>query len=242
MNKYENTYAAINRAVGKAIHRYSMIENGDKILVALSGGKDSLTLLYALNERRLRAPLKYELFPVFIDLGFEGDIAELLYEYCLQKGFELKVEKTDYGILAHSDKNRENPCFLCSWQRRKRLFEVAREIGCNKLAFGHNKDDIIETLLINIFYKGEISTMVPLQFFFKGRFGLIRPLAFVDEAMTKKFSAEQGFPDLVNPCPSSKRSKRSEIKELLAVLNKRNPKIKGNILRAMNNVKMDYLL
>ncbi|MCK4469497.1 MAG: tRNA 2-thiocytidine(32) synthetase TtcA, partial [Desulfobacterales bacterium] len=180
-----------------------MISDGDRILVGLSGGKDSLALLTILKERQHRIPIKYELFAVCVDPGFEGGFSESLADYCDGNGFKLIVEYTDYGILAHSSTNRENPCFLCSRLRRKRLFEIADELGCNKLALGHNKDNIIETLFLNMCYSGEISTMVPSQSFFQGRFTVIRPLAFADEDIISRFAAEKGFPAFVNPCPSA---------------------------------------
>ncbi|MFC1515965.1 ATP-binding protein [Thermodesulfobacteriota bacterium] len=219
-----------------------MISDGDRILVGLSGGKDSLTLMWVLEERRHRIPINYELFAAYIDPGFDGGFGEQLAEYCDEAGIELSIESTDHGILAHSPQNRENPCFLCSRLRRKRLFEIADERGCNKLALGHNKDDIIETLFLNMCYAGEISTMLPSQSFFQGKFTLIRPLAFVDESVIRHFAEERGCPDFMNPCPTAKVSKRQEIKTLLAALYRSNKKIKGNIFRAMRHVKIDYLL
>ena len=242
MSKGSYTYKALNREVGKALHRYNMISDGDRILVGLSGGKDSFTLMWILNERQSRVPINYELFAVYIDPGFEKGLSESLADYWNKTGFELRVERTDYGILAHSSQNRENPCFLCSRLRRKRLFEIADELGCNKLALGHNKDDIIETLFMNICYAGEISTMLPSQSFFQERFTLIRPLAFVDEDVIRRFAKEKGCPDLINPCPTAKVSKRQEIKRLLQQLYRSNKKVKGNIFRAMSHVKTDYLL
>jgi tRNA 2-thiocytidine biosynthesis protein TtcA len=152
--------------MGQALHRYQMISDGDRILVGVSGGADSLTLMRMLVERLTRIPIRYELFAVFIDPGFEGSFAEPLEIYCDKIGFPLRVVYTNYGILGHGPDNRENPCFLCSRLRRKRLFEIADELGCNKIALGHNKDDIIETLFMNICYAGEISTMLPVQTFF----------------------------------------------------------------------------
>ncbi|MFH2220339.1 MAG: ATP-binding protein [Pseudomonadota bacterium] len=242
MPKHSNTYRVLNRNVGKAIHRYDMISDGDRILVGLSGGKDSFSLLWILKERLHRVPINYELHAVHIDPGFDGGFSEPLTEYFNNAGFELRVEYTDYGILAHSPRNRENPCFLCSRLRRKRLFEVADELGCNKLALGHTKDDIIETLFLNMCYAGEISTMVPSQSFFQDRFTLIRPLAFVDERIIRRFAEEAGFPDFINPCPTAKVSKRQEINVLLKQLYSSNKKIKGNIFRAMHHVKTEYLL
>ena len=236
------TYKTLNRFVGKAIHRYNMISDGDRIAVGLSGGKDSLTMMWILKKRLPNILINYELFPIYIDLGFKGDFSKPLQEYCGEIGLTLRVEHTDYGILGHSPQNKENPCFLCSRLRRKRLFEVADEFGCSKLALGHNKDDIIETLFLNICYAGEISTMVPSQSFFQGKFTIIRPLAFVDENTTKRFAANRNFPNFVNPCPTAKTSKRQEIKKFLKRLYESNRKIKGNIFRAMSHVKMDYLL
>jgi len=224
------------------LHRYDMISEGDRILVGLSGGKDSLTLMWILDEQRARIPIDYELFAVHIDPGFEKSFSDSLKSYCNKIGFKLRVERTDYGILAHGPQNRENPCFLCSRLRRKRLFEIADELGCNKLALGHNKDDIIETLFLNICYAGEISTMLPCQTFFQDRFTLIRPLAFIDGDTIRRFAKEQRFPEFTNPCPTAKISKRQEIKTMLQQLYQTNKKIKGNIFRAMSHVKTEHLL
>ena len=235
-------YKALNRDVGKAVHRYAMLEDGDRIVVGLSGGADSLTMMWMLAERLPRIPINFELFPVHIDPGFEGGFSEALKTCSTRFGFPLRVEHTDYGVLGHSAINRENPCFLCAHLRRKRLFEIADELACNKLALGHNKDDIIETLFLNICYSGEISTMVPFQPFFNGKITVIRPLAFADEKRIRDFAKEQNFPEFINPCPSANNSKRQEIKDTLKRLYKTNSKIKGNIFRAMSRVKLDYLL
>jgi tRNA 2-thiocytidine biosynthesis protein TtcA len=228
--------------MGKAIHAYGMIADGDRIAVGLSGGKDSLTLVQLLHERRAWAPIRYEIFPIYIDPGFEGGFGEPLAAYCDQKGWTLHAERTDHGLVAHSAENRENPCFLCARLRRKRLFEVAADLGCRKIALGHNKDDLIETLLLNICYGGEISTMVPAQRFFGGEYTIIRPLAYAEEAKIRRFVRAQGLPRYENPCPSARTSKRREIKELLERLYRGNPKVRGNIFRSMSNVKLDYLL
>jgi tRNA 2-thiocytidine biosynthesis protein TtcA len=219
-----------------------MISDGDRIAVGLSGGKDSLALMWALHERLSRIPIHYSLFAVYIDLGFEGDPGPLVEDYCNNMGYKFQVEHTDYGTLAHSKENRENPCFLCSRLRRKRLFEMAGELGCNKLAFGHHMDDIIETLFLNMCYSGEISTMVPFQPFFNGKLTVIRPLAFLDGSTINRFAVDHAFPEFQNPCPTAKTSKRREIKETLSRLYQANRNIKGNIFRAMSRVKPDYLL
>lgn len=241
MAYHSHTYKTLNRRVGKAIHRYDMLREGDRILVGLSGGKDSLTLLLSLSERLRRSPVDYDLFPVYIDPGFEGGFGIELQDYCRRWGFHLNVELSDAGVRAHGPENTENPCFLCSRNRRKRLFEAAERLGCNKLALGHHKDDIIETLFINMCYAGEIGTMMPRQPLFDNRFVIIRPLAMVDENLIAEFAGEMNFPRFQNPCPSAQTSKRREIKDLLQQLYQANPNVKGNLFRAMHNIRLEYL-
>lgn len=228
--------------MGKALNQYRMILDGDRIVVGVSGGKDSWALLWLLHGLRRRAPVEFELFPVFVDPGFKKGPAEALAEHGRALGFDIRIEKTNHGLVAHSDDNRENPCFLCSRLRRKRLFDIAGELGCSKLALAHNKDDIIETLFLNMCYAGEISTMMPMQPFFDGRLSLIRPLAYVEEDALRRFAAEMKWPVQDNPCPSAGRSKRAEVKEILQQLYAHDKNIKGNIFRAMRHVKPAYLL
>jgi tRNA 2-thiocytidine biosynthesis protein TtcA len=219
-----------------------MISDGDRIAVGLSGGADSLFLLWILTRRLSRIPIHYEVMALHVDPGFDGGFADQLQVYAREQGYRIEVAYSDCGVKAHSDENRENPCFLCSRLKRKRLFELAVENGCNKLALGHNRDDIIETLFINICYAGEISTMKPVQPFFKGEITVIRPLAFSDEPDIRRFAREVRFPGFIDPCPSAGRTKRQEIKTLLHQLYHQNRKVKGNIFRSMSHVKMDYLL
>ncbi|MEN8243722.1 MAG: ATP-binding protein [Thermodesulfobacteriota bacterium] len=240
--KRSYNHKALNRVLGKALHRYDMIDHGDRIVLGLSGGKDSLTLMWFLFERLARVPIDYELFPVYVDPGFEGGYGEELKAWCRNRGYPLRVEYTDFGLTAHSRENRENPCFLCSRLRRKRLFEIADELNCGKLALGHHKDDIIETLFMNMCYAGEISTMKPSQSFFKGKFMIIRPLACADEDSIRRFARSMDFPEYENPCPSASVSKRREVKEMLKKLYRSNKKIKGNIFRSMSHVREGYLL
>lgn len=219
-----------------------MIEDGDRIAVGLSGGKDSWALLWLLVERQRRVPIDYSLFPIYIDPGFGGETADRMVAFVEQMGLTVHVEHTDDGIVAHSPTNGENPCFLCSRLRRKRLFEIADSMQCKKLALGHNKDDLIETLFINLFYAGQMGTMMPFQPFFQGAFTVIRPLIYADESALERFAREMRWPIRENLCPSAGTSRRAEVKSLLQNLYRDNKKIKGNIFRAMRNVNSEYLL
>jgi len=232
----------IRSLMGKAIHRYGLIEDGDRIVVGVSGGKDSLTLIHLLNERRKRVPIHFELIAVHIDLGFGTGRTEILRDFFESRSLPYHIEFTNIGKRANSPENRENPCFLCAWERRKRLFHIAQQFGCNKIALGHHKDDIIETFLLNIFYSAEISTMLPLQTLFKGKITLIRPLALIEEKKIERFAKEMSLPFGSGGCPVSGKTKRKEIKDLIEALEKKNRKVRGNIFRSLSNIKTDYLL
>jgi tRNA 2-thiocytidine biosynthesis protein TtcA len=232
----------IRSLVGKAIHHYRLIEDGDRILVALSGGKDSMVMLNLLHERRARVPIDYKLKVITVDLGYEGGNCEALRGYIRGLGYEYVLKKTQIGPLAQSARNRENPCFLCARLRRKVIFQAAGELGCNKIALGHNKDDIIETFLLNTFYSGEISTMTPYQVLFGGSLAIIRPLALVEDATVRAFAELRSFPAIRDGCPTRGTTRREQIKFLLGELNKTDKRIKKNIFAALSNVKDEYLL
>ena len=232
----------IRRLVGKAIHHYRMIEDGDRILVALSGGKDSMVMMNVLNERRARVPITYELKVLTVDLGYEGVNFETLHGYIRDMGWDYTFKETQIGPLAHSSFNRENPCFLCARLRRKIFFETAYELGCNKVALGHNKDDIIETFLLNTFFGGEISTMIPHQILFGGNLAIIRPLALVEEETVRAYAQFRDFPEVQDGCPTRGTTRRRTIKHLLGELAMMDQRIKENIFAALGNVKGEYLL
>ncbi|MEW6259676.1 MAG: ATP-binding protein [Thermodesulfobacteriota bacterium] len=235
-------YKKLNRSVGWAIGAYQMIADGDRIAVGISGGKDSLTLLSILHRRLAYIPVRYDLFPVYIDPGFEPSSAPVIEAFCSELGLRADVVYSRNGIVAHSAENRENPCFLCARLRRKMLFERTVSLGCNKLALGHHKDDLIETFFINVMYSGQVCTIVPVQSFFGGAFTLIRPLAYSDEADIRTFAEKAGLPVVVNACPSASSSRRSEIKSLLNQFYRSNRKVRGNIFRALHHVNTDFML
>lgn len=231
----------IKRLMGKAIHNRDMIRDGDNILVAVSGGKDSLALLWLLRERIKRIPIEYKITAVHIDPGFGADSAGQMKAFFSDHGFEYHVLQSDIGPSAHSKENRENPCFLCSRLRRKRMFQLADELGCKRIAFGHHKDDLIETFFLNVFYGASVSTMLPVQAFFGGKLTVIRPFYLVDEDLIRRYADSMDWPEIDLGCPTAGSSKRQEIKDMLKRLYRANKKIKGNIFHALQNVKPEYL-
>jgi tRNA 2-thiocytidine biosynthesis protein TtcA len=232
----------MKRLMGKALHSRNMIRDRDHVLVAVSGGKDSLSLLWLLRERTLRVPISFRLTAVHVDPGFGAGSGERMEAFFRTHGFESRVVKSNFGPLAHSQENRENPCFLCSRLRRKTLFNLAAEMGCTKIAFGHHKDDMIETFFLNVFYGASISTMAPVQEFFNGKLSIIRPLFMIDEGMITRYAEGMGWPEIPLGCPTAGSSKREEIRTMLNNFYAGNKKVKGNIFHALQNVRQEYLL
>jgi tRNA 2-thiocytidine biosynthesis protein TtcA len=229
----------ISKRVGKAITDYDMFSDGDKIAVAVSGGKDSLTLLKVLADRQIFVPIKYELLAIHIDLGYSRPYAKSLEKYFKKIGVKYHIEKVD---ALKKTKPKDINCFWCSWNRRKALFESANRFGCTKVALGHHKDDIIETILLNLFFHGEISAMSPKQVLFDGKIIIIRPLAYVEEDMISRFARGAGFPQEKCSCPNSFTSNRAKITNIIKDLEKVCPEIKTNIFKSVKRIKQDYLL
>lgn len=229
----------ISKKVGRAIIDYRMVQDGDRIAVAVSGGKDSLTLLKVLSDRKSFVPIKYSLVAIHVDLGYHCIHPQVLAGFFKKNGYEYTIEKVD--LL--KGKSRDSiSCFWCSWNRRKALFEAADRLKCNKVALGHHNDDIIQTILLNLFFQGEISTMRPRQELFKGRLVIIRPLAYVEEKEIISFAKEQGFPLPHCRCPNSDTSRRNLMAKLIKDLEKTNPNVKKNIFKSIQRIKKDYLL
>jgi tRNA 2-thiocytidine biosynthesis protein TtcA len=229
----------ISKRVGRAIMDYKMLSEGDKVAVAVSGGKDSLTLLRVLNDRRKFVPIKYELLAVHIDLGYPRSCAKTLERHFKKMGVKYHIEKVD--VLKRT-KPKDISCFWCSWNRRKALFKTAVRFGCGKVALGHHKDDIVETILLNLFFQGEISAMSPKQELFGGKITLIRPLAYVEEHMIKRFAKLEKLPHQTCVCPNSITSNRTRIARIIQDLKRVCPDVKTNIFRSLKRVKKDYLL
>jgi len=228
----------------QAILEHGMIDEADSILVAISGGRDSFALLDLLSGSLLEVTTRFSILAVYIDLGFDEEDSSrksALQQYLASSGLAHHIETTDIGRFAHGPENRKNPCFLCARLRRRRIYEIAHARGCTKIALAHHKDDVIETLLLNIFFSREISTMMPKQEVFRGRFHIIRPFVYLEEKEIKLFARREGIPRLDQPCPTSGKSKRRYIKELLTTLSQENHQIKENIFKSLRHVRPRYL-
>lgn len=230
----------ISNRIGRAIADFGLLEDGDKIVVAVSGGKDSLTMLKMLLERRRWAPVKYELMAAHITTDFR--CAGCVHEDMLRSLFTewgCPYRFIDIRITGGEEKNVS--CFWCSWNRRKALFNLASELGFNKIALGHHKDDVIETTLLNLFYKGEISAINARQPLFEGKITIIRPLVYVEERAVRAFAKESGFPSQLCKCPNSAMSSRTLMKRLIGEIQKSCGSVKSNIFRAPSRIRSDYL-
>jgi len=218
---------------------YKMLSAGDKVAVAVSGGKDSMSLLHVLMERMKFVPVKYEVAAIHIDLGYPKSIAKKLKSYFEKIKVKYHIIKVD--SLRKTRKEDIN-CFWCSWNRRKALFEASVRLGCTKLALGHHKDDIAQTILLNLFFQGEISAMSPKQKLFKGKVTIIRPLAYVEERLIKAFAKKEGLPHESCVCPNSVTSNRFRMGRIIRELERFCPEVKTNIFRSVKRIKKEYLL
>ncbi len=236
---------ALAARMDKAVREYRMFAEGDGVLVAVSGGADSMSLLHLLSQRLSIYAPALRLRAVYVDHGFGQNSSErcrIMRDYWHRLGVSGRILQTGIGPLAHSEANHENPCFLCSRIRRKHIFATAELFGCNKIAFGHHKDDLVETLLLNMAFGREISTSPPNLAIHEGRFHLVRPLLFAEEEMIKTYAAGNDIPVFRQECPSDGASRRQTIKEWLASLEAVHPGSRENIFQSMKRVKRDYLL
>jgi tRNA 2-thiocytidine biosynthesis protein TtcA len=237
---YPKFIQKVFHGVGKAIDQFHMIEDGDRILVGVSG-RDSISLLWLLRERLPWIPVKYSLKAIYINPGFDETTGKIIGDYLRKESFDYEIIMTDIGIKAHEPHAPETSCFLCSQERKKRLFLLAREGNYQKIALGHHLDDINATLFINILYGGSISTMLPRQDLFGGTLTIIRPLALVYKEQIQKLAESLSIPPIVNPCPSSHVSQRKQINEFLDYFYRKDQRIRYNIFHAMRNIHRDYL-
>lgn len=220
---------------GKAMHKYNMIQKGDKIAVGISGGKDSLTTLNTLVRVKKISKIDFEIIPIHIHTNTKGDSYEQIEKYCKFLGLKLQVEHTNLEELLFGKEEMKNPCFLCGRIRRGILYRIMREQNINKLALGHHKDDIIETFLMNVFYQGNMKMMKPSYISKEYGVTVIRPLAFVEEKDIIKYVSKQKLPVLKSDCPYevSENSKRLKIKNLIKELAEENKNVRSIIFNSL---------
>lgn len=239
----------ITRNTGKAIADFEMIEEGDRILVAISGGKDSWVMLKILEDLKKKAPVHFDLIAVNIDQGYQGFRQDLIEDYVDSENTEFSMEEFDIaGILNEKIDKGETPCALCSRLRRGSLYGLAEKHKCNKIALGHHLDDFIETLLLNSFFVGRLASMAPKLLSDDKKNTIIRPLVYVSEAEIREFAQRSDFPIVCCNCPlmcgnsSSFDSKRKMIKDMLDVLEQKVPDIRQSLLKSLSNVRPSHLL
>ena len=222
----------------KAVEEFHMIEEGDRIAVALSGGKDSITLLMALKNLQRFYPKKFELIAITVNPGFEFFDTSILYDICKEIDVELVVAESHIKEIVFDIRKEKNPCSLCANLRRGILNTTAIEHNCNKIALGHNEDDVLETFLMNVLYTGNISTFAPVSYMDRSKMTLIRPLIYVSEKQTNSFIKRKEITIMPKACPMDGFSKREEIKQLLYNLSKQIPHVRANMYGAIKRSKI----
>lgn len=217
----------------QAINDYNLIEDGDKIALGLSGGKDSLTLLHLLNSYRKFSPEKFELIAITLNPGKVDNSP--LHKLCKDLKIEFYEIQTDIQEIVFDIRKEKNPCSLCAKLRRGILYNTAKNLGCNKVALGHHKDDALETLMLSISYEGRINCFSPKTLMKENKITLIRPMVYISETSIKNISKKYNFPIITNPCPVDKKTKREDIKNLIHDLDNRIPGFKKNLFGALTN-------
>ncbi len=239
--KHKGFKLALSKKVGKATTDYGMLEEGDRILVGVSGGKDSLSLFHILSSRQAFCPVKYQLIAVHVDFGRFAKNTKKLETYFKKCGWEYIIKRRKLPSKKRKGEGKGS-CFWCSWNRRKVLFDTAVELGCNKIALGHHLDDIVQTVLLNLFFSSQISAMAPNQELFEGKLAIIRPFAYVQEKEIIRFAREMKIPTSSCNCPNSPDANRKMVARMIRDLEKVCPNIRTNIFRSLKRIRKDYLL
>ena len=217
----------------KAIEKYNMIEENDKIAICLSGGKDSITMLHAFKALQRFYPKKFNIIAISIDPGFEFFDTDFLQNMCDKLEIPLFIEKSNAKEIVFDIRKEKNPCSLCANLRRGIINSVAIREGCNKIALGHNEDDVLETFLLNLFYTGSINTFSPVSYMDRSKITLIRPLIYTSEKDTRRFVRKNNLDVMPKVCPMDGTSKREDIKQLIFTLTKSIPMIRANLFGAI---------
>lgn len=220
----------------KAVYNYDLIRDGDKIAVGISGGKDSLALLYALANLRRFYPAKFELAAITVHLGIEGMDFNTVQTLCKELDVPYYIVDTRINEIVFEARKEENPCSLCAKLRKGSLNEKAMELGCNKIAYAHHKDDVVETFLMSLTFEGRLHTFSPKTYLSKTGLTLIRPLIYIDEARIIGFQKKQNLPVVKNLCPADRLTKREEMKRLVREMNMRYPDYKERVFTAIQGL------
>ena len=225
--------------VRRACDDYGMIEDGDRIAVGISAGKDSLTLLCALAAMRRFYPKKYELVAITVGMGFEGMDFSSIRAFCESLDVEYHVVNTEISKIIFDVRKEKNPCSLCAKMRRGALHDAAKEFGCNKVALGHHFDDVVDTFMLNLFYEGRIGTFSPVTYLSNTDLYLIRPMIYMPESEVVYFTNRTTLPVIKSPCPADKNTKRETMKQMLAREEKLNRGLKYRIFGAIVRAGID---
>ena len=235
MNEMKRMLSFVRRAVDD----YGMIDEGDRIAVGISGGKDSLALLVTLAEMRRFYPKKFEIIAVTVDMGLGGmDFSEVA-ELCRRLGVKYRIEKTDIAKIIFEVRRESNPCSLCAKMRRGSLHAAAQAEGCNKVALGHHYDDAVETFMMNLFFEGRLGCFSPKSYLSNRRLTLIRPLLYATEKDVQYFTNKRHLPIVTSTCPEDHATERENMKQLLASLERENKGVKHRIFNAMCKGEID---
>ena len=225
--------------VRRACDDYNMIEDGDKIAVGISGGKDSLTLLTALAHMRRFYPKKYELIAITIDLGFNNLNLDKITEFCKALEVEYVIVKTDIAQIVFEERKEKSPCSLCAKMRKGALNDAMKAKGVNKIAYAHHKDDVVDTMMMSLIYEGRFHTFAPVTYLDRTDLHVIRPLIYMNEADVIGFVNKNNIPVVKSPCPVDKHTKREYVKDLLKDLNRENPGVKQRMFTAIKDSNLN---
>ncbi len=225
--------------VRKACDDYEMINDGDKIAIGISGGKDSLTLLYALSHLRRFYPKHFEVVAVTVDLGFNNLDLSKISKLCESLNVTYHIEKTDIYDVIFNVRKESNPCSLCAKMRKGALNDAMKKIGCNKIAYAHHKDDVIDTMLLSLIYEGRFHTFSPVTYLDRTDLTVIRPLIYMNESDVIGFVNKYDVPVVKSPCPVDKRTKREYVKDIVKEINKETPGVRNRMFAAIkdSNIK-----
>ena len=235
MNEMKRMLSFVRRAVDD----YGMIDDGDKIAVGISGGKDSLALLSTLAAMRRFYPKKYDIVAITVNIGLEGMDFSPVESFCEALGVEYKIVKTDIARIIFDVRKEPNPCSLCAKMRRGALHLAAVEAGCNKVALGHHYDDAVETFMMNLFNEGRIGCFSPKSYLSNRQITLIRPMLYATEKDVIYFAKRQELPVVTSTCPEDHATEREKTKNLLSELEKGNKGVKHRIFHAMCKAEID---